>query len=405
MVDRAVEVGALRHRAGRRPGGGPRPRSSTCCGTGTAGSRSSATTRRFATARDRLAGYRDVLAEHGIEPDSGAAPPDPGRPTPTPCGCWRGCWPLPDPPTAVFAANPRAGSRMAYALHIAEPRRAGVRQLRRLPAVPVAAPAGDLCGPRSAGDRAGGDAAGAGAAWAGRPGRRATSSCDTVLVPRGSGEIRTIEVSSMKPVQLSPEPDRPLLPGRREDRGAARAAGGRGAAARGVDRGHRQPVRRGRHRPGQHRRRRAAARPGRRRPGRLGRAPAAGRFTPGDTGMLVKLLDAGQRLPVHVHPDREFARSHLRLPVRQDRGLAGARRRPGLRGVPGLARRRRPGRAGGPPGRPGRRLDAGADAPHRGVAAATASWCRPARCTPSARACSCWRPRSRPTSRSCWSGR
>lgn len=30
-----------------------------------------------------------------------------------------------------------------------------------------------------------------------------------------------------------------------------------------------------------------------------------------DTGLLVKLLDADQRLPVHVHPDRGFARAHL----------------------------------------------------------------------------------------------
>jgi mannose-6-phosphate isomerase len=30
-----------------------------------------------------------------------------------------------------------------------------------------------------------------------------------------------------------------------------------------------------------------------------------------DTGLLVKLLDAGERLPVHVHPDRAFARRHL----------------------------------------------------------------------------------------------
>jgi mannose-6-phosphate isomerase len=30
-----------------------------------------------------------------------------------------------------------------------------------------------------------------------------------------------------------------------------------------------------------------------------------------DPALLVKLLDAGQRLPVHVHPDREFAGSHL----------------------------------------------------------------------------------------------
>jgi mannose-6-phosphate isomerase len=33
-----------------------------------------------------------------------------------------------------------------------------------------------------------------------------------------------------------------------------------------------------------------------------------------DTGLLLKLLDAGQRLPVHVHPDRAFAASHLACP-------------------------------------------------------------------------------------------
>jgi mannose-6-phosphate isomerase len=32
-----------------------------------------------------------------------------------------------------------------------------------------------------------------------------------------------------------------------------------------------------------------------------------------DTALLVKLLDAGQRLPVHFHPDAEFARRHLGL--------------------------------------------------------------------------------------------
>jgi mannose-6-phosphate isomerase len=30
-----------------------------------------------------------------------------------------------------------------------------------------------------------------------------------------------------------------------------------------------------------------------------------------DTMLLVKILDAGQRLPVHIHPDREFAEQHL----------------------------------------------------------------------------------------------
>jgi mannose-6-phosphate isomerase len=34
------------------------------------------------------------------------------------------------------------------------------------------------------------------------------------------------------------------------------------------------------------------------------------RFGP-DPALLVKLLDAGERLPVHVHPDGEFARTHL----------------------------------------------------------------------------------------------
>jgi mannose-6-phosphate isomerase len=34
------------------------------------------------------------------------------------------------------------------------------------------------------------------------------------------------------------------------------------------------------------------------------------RFGP-DTGLLVKLLDAGERLPVHLHPGRDFARTRL----------------------------------------------------------------------------------------------
>ena len=37
------------------------------------------------------------------------------------------------------------------------------------------------------------------------------------------------------------------------------------------------------------------------------------RFGP-DPAVLVKLLDAGQRLPVHCHPDREFSRRHLDCP-------------------------------------------------------------------------------------------
>jgi mannose-6-phosphate isomerase len=44
---------------------------------------------------------------------------------------------------------------------------------------------------------------------------------------------------------------------------------------------------------------------------------------PGDTGVLVKLLDAGQRLPVHVHPTRAFASRHLGVPTeRRKRGTS-----------------------------------------------------------------------------------
>src|SRR4051794_7947828 len=47
----------------------------------------------------------------------------------------------------------------------------------------------------------------------------------------------------------------------------------------------------------------------------LGPWPAASpRVTASDTGLLLKLLDAGQRLPVHVHPDRAFATRHLDCP-------------------------------------------------------------------------------------------
>jgi mannose-6-phosphate isomerase len=44
----------------------------------------------------------------------------------------------------------------------------------------------------------------------------------------------------------------------------------------------------------------------------LGREHAE-RFGP-DPALLVKLLDAGQRLPVHCHPGRDFARRHLDCP-------------------------------------------------------------------------------------------
>jgi mannose-6-phosphate isomerase len=39
-----------------------------------------------------------------------------------------------------------------------------------------------------------------------------------------------------------------------------------------------------------------------------------------DPALLVKLLDAGERLPVHFHPDRGFARQHLATPFGKNEG-------------------------------------------------------------------------------------
>ena len=46
----------------------------------------------------------------------------------------------------------------------------------------------------------------------------------------------------------------------------------------------------------------------------------ADRFSGGETGLLVKLLDAGERLPVHAHPDRAFAARLLASPFGKSEG-------------------------------------------------------------------------------------
>ncbi len=58
---------------------------------------------------------------------------------------------------------------------------------------------------------------------------------------------------------------------------------------------------------------------------------------PGDTGVLVKLLDAGQRLPVHVHPTRDVRLAAPRMRIRQDRGVVHPAGRWRRRGVGRLA--------------------------------------------------------------------
>ena len=55
-----------------------------------------------------------------------------------------------------------------------------------------------------------------------------------------------------------------------------------------------------------------------------------------EPGLLIKLLDAGARLPVHFHPDDAFARSRLGVASRQDRGVDHPRGRGGCFRAPRL---------------------------------------------------------------------
>jgi mannose-6-phosphate isomerase len=57
-----------------------------------------------------------------------------------------------------------------------------------------------------------------------------------------------------------------------------------------------------------------------------------------DTGVLVKLLDAGQRLPLHVHPDRRFANAHLASPYGKTEAWVIVSARPGAYVHLGFAR-------------------------------------------------------------------
>jgi LacI family transcriptional regulator len=148
----------------------------------------------FATARDRLAGYADVLAEYGVRPDPGLRRPTP--PTDDDAvPVLRELTALPDPPTALFAANARAGARMAHALHTADrPELAFVSfgdfPLSQSLRPPVTYVDHD---PRAIGRAAMRRLL---EGLSGEPGPPRDVFVDTVLVPRGSGEIRKTEVAS-----------------------------------------------------------------------------------------------------------------------------------------------------------------------------------------------------------------
>jgi mannose-6-phosphate isomerase len=57
-----------------------------------------------------------------------------------------------------------------------------------------------------------------------------------------------------------------------------------------------------------------------------------------DVGVLVKLLDAGQRLPLHAHPDRRFATAHLASPYGKTEAWVIVSARPGAYVHLGFAR-------------------------------------------------------------------
>lgn len=147
---------------------------------------------RFGTARDRLAGYRDALAARGLPAPVQLCGPEPATDAAAVPLLDR-LLALPDPPTALFTANPRAGSRLAFALHTTD--RAGLafvsfgdfplsQSLR--PAVTFVDHDPAEIG-RAAMRRVLDGLGGA----AGRP---RDVVVPTRLVPRGSGEITRIEV-------------------------------------------------------------------------------------------------------------------------------------------------------------------------------------------------------------------
>ena len=121
--------------------------------------------------------------------------------------------------------------------------------------------------------------------------------------------------------------------------------------------------------------------------------------------LLVKLLDAGERLPVHHHPDRAFAREHLGLDFGKTEAWLVIAARAGRAGQRRLARGRgrADARARGSPSRTTTRCSARCN-PRRGQRGRRdLRPCRRRR-TRSATGSSSSSCRSRPTSRSCSSG-
>ena len=141
----------------------------------------------FATLRDRLAGYHEALAGRTVDVDPDLCTPTPETDADA-AHLLTALLAVPDPPTAVFAANTRAGGRMAYALHTTGRAGLGFVSFGDFPLSQALRPPVTCVDhdPRAIGraamacvlDRLGGDAG---------PPRDVL--VEAALVPRGSGEI------------------------------------------------------------------------------------------------------------------------------------------------------------------------------------------------------------------------
>ncbi len=74
---------------------------------------------RFITTRDRLTGYRQAMQAVGVEPDPSWIRPGPTSDVDA-AAVTLEVLAQPDPPTAIFAANPRAAIGVAHALHTSD---------------------------------------------------------------------------------------------------------------------------------------------------------------------------------------------------------------------------------------------------------------------------------------------
>ena len=107
---------------------------------------------RFETTRDRLTGYRRALADVGVEPRPELVRPGPTRDVDG-AAVTEALLALPEPPTAVFAANPRAAIGVAHALHTGDRADVAFVSFGDFPLADHAATRGDRGRPEPGGHR------------------------------------------------------------------------------------------------------------------------------------------------------------------------------------------------------------------------------------------------------------